>query len=749
MLLLPLVLRAQIGPPPIGAWREHLPYHSAVTVTASTNKIFAATPFSLFSVDVQSKEVERLSKISGLSETGISTIQFDSLAQKLVVAYSNSNIDVVSEGSIKNIPGLMRSSIAGDKTIYHILPTSTYNYLSTGLGVLLLDVVKGEIKESWFLGNGGSYVKVHMVAAHAQGLYAATVQGLKKLPAGANGADFRAWQTVSGTASKGVVLFQNNIIAAQNDSLFTIDGAFLKPFYADGWPIVSLHASGNLISISQRKGNGESRVVFLNGDASVHSILQQPGIISFPQKGLQHSSGKWVADLYGGLSHWTGSGYESYKLPSPEDIATGQMVVHNGVLYAAAGSVNDAWNYQYNGAGVYRFKDEQWTNYNRFAYAQLDSLLDFLTVAVDKRDETLWAGSFGGGLLHMKAPGNFQIYKRGSPIGPTIGDPTSYRVAGLQFDTEHNLWVANYGAAVYLHVLKADGRWQSFPAPFSLTENAVSQIVVDDADQKWIASPKGGGLLLLNTGASVDDVGDDKWLRFSAGAGAGNLPSNEVLSLAKDKTGAIWVGTSDGVAIIPCPAEVLTTGCAAYLPVAKDGAFAGYLFKGEAVRSIAVDGANRKWIATKNGASLLNEEGDAVITHFTESNSPLLSNDVRSIAINGTTGEVFFGTGKGICSFRGTATEGGTDQKGLTIFPNPVPPNYGGTIAIRGLAENSLVKITELNGRLVYQTRAQGGQAVWNGRDYRGGQRASGVYLVLVTDDAKVERAAGKIVFIR
>ena len=134
-------MKAQTGPPPIGAWREHLPYHSAVTVTASANKVFAATPFSLFSVDVGSKEVQRFSKISGLSETGISTIQYDPFAQKLVVAYSNSNIDVVGEGSIKNSPGLMRSAIAGDKTVYHIWPTATYNYLSSGLGVLLRKAV--------------------------------------------------------------------------------------------------------------------------------------------------------------------------------------------------------------------------------------------------------------------------------------------------------------------------------------------------------------------------------------------------------------------------------------------------------------------------------------------------------------------------------------------------------------------------------------------------------------------------------
>ena len=749
MLLLPLALLSQSARQPVGAWREHLPYHSAIDVTASENKIFAATPYSLFSVDVQGGEMERFSKIGGLSETGISAIQFHPFAQKLVIAYTNSNLDILSQSGITNIPGLMRAQLAGDKTVYHMLPTAQYMYLSTGLGVLLLDVAKNEIKESWFIGSGGSYVRVNMFATDGAYFYAATEQGLKRTEtSNRNPADFRNWQALTTSASKGVVQLGNNMMALQNDSLFTINGNVLKPFYADGWPVVSIQASQNVLAVSQRQSNGESRIVFLKEDGSVDRILQRGDVISFPQKALVHSSGTWVADLYEGLTQWNGNSAERYQAPSPEDIATGPMVVHNGVLYAAAGSVNAAWNYQYNGAGIYQFKEETWTNYNRFQFAQLDTLLDFMAVTVDPRDASVWAGSFGGGLLHIKAGNQFQIYKQAAPLQPAIGDPTSYRVSGLQFDAQQNLWIANYGAPQYLHVLKGDGSWQSFNAPFLLNENAVAQILVDDAGQKWIVSPKGGGLLLFNSGATLENSTDDQWKQFKSGAANGNLPSNEVLSIAKDKTGAIWVGTADGVAVIPCPAEVFTRGCPTLLPVVKEGAFAGYLFKGEEVRSIAVDGANRKWMATKGGVWLIGEEGDAVLAHYTESNSPLLSNDVRSIAIDGITGEVFCGTAKGIWSFRGAATEPAADSKSLLIFPNPVPPQYNGTIAIRGLAEGSIVKITELNGRLVYQAAALGGQATWNGQDYKGARVASGVYLVIVTDRNKVERGAGKIVFI-
>lgn len=275
----------------------------------------------------------------------------------------------------------------------------------------------------------------------------------------------------------------------------------------------------------------------------------------------------------------------------------------------------------------------------------------------------------------------------------------------------------------------------------------MAQIVIDDGDQKWIVAPKGNGLIIFNDGGTIDNRSDDGWKLFKAGAGTGNLPSGNVLCAAKDKDGFIWIGTSDGAGFIPCPQQVFSGSCEAVLPVLKEGAFPGYLFKGDAVQSIAVDGANRKWMGTKNGVWLLNADGDKVLSHFTESNSPLLSNDVRSIAVNGRTGEVFFATGAGICSARGSATEAAAGDS-LLIFPNPVPPHYGGAIAIKGLPENSIVKITELSGRLVYTAKALGGQAVWNGRDYAGKRIATGVYLVMVTAKTRTKTRTGRLVFI-
>ena len=751
-----IIAAAQEPLPPIGQWREHLPYNSAVDVTAGDGKIYCATPYSLFTVNIADNEVERFSRVTGLNETGVNAIKYDEVNKKLFIAYSNSNIDIIYRNDIYNVPDIKRSAIIGDKNIYNIYSLGKNFYLSTGLGVIVIDGDRYEVKDSWFIGNGGNPVKVNGFTSDGTFFYAATEEGLKKaLMTAANLASYTNWQTVSGSnglpagVCKNVLTVQNKVIVQKNDSLLVQNGTIWNLLYTDAWPFVSSNSTENKIQICERQSNGISRVVMLNADGTLFRTLANTGAVSFPRKAILYNNDPWIADQFASLSHFGSSlSYQQYILNSPQAIASGEMVVYNNTLYATAGSVNDSWNYQYNGDGIYAFKEGNWNNINRYRYNQIDSLLDYVTIAIDKRDETIWAGSYGGGLLHIKPGPVFEIFKQNN-LGATVGDPGSYRVAGLAFDAANNLWISNFGSTQQLRVRKNDGSWKNISVPFPLFENALSKIIIDDNNYKWIVAPLGNGLICYDHGASIDDINDDQWKRYAGGAGNGNLPNNEVLCVAKDKSGFIWVGTTDGIGVIQCPSDVfISQGCEAVLPVVPNGNFAGFLFKGQEVKDIAVDGADRKWVATKNGVFLISASGEKVIYQFTEDNSPLLSSDVKKITIDGKTGEVYFATAKGICSFRSTATEGGEANEDVLVFPNPVPPGYSGTIGIRGLVNNAIVKITELDGRLVYQTRALGGQAVWDGRNYKGQHISSGVYLVLISDDGKKERTATKIFFI-
>ncbi|MBC7948487.1 MAG: hypothetical protein H7Y42_11440 [Chitinophagaceae bacterium] len=741
-------------------WREHLPYHSAIDVTRGDGKVFAATPYSLFSVTLDGATIERLSRITGLSETGISNIEYDEPNEKLVIAYENSNIDIIFRNDIINIPDIRRDDIIGDKRIYEIYPYQKNYYLSTGLGVIVIDGERYEIKDTWFIGDGGAQVRVNGFTTDAGFFYAATTEGLKRTPInGSEPSNFSNWQLMSGLnglsagACQQVLNVSGKIVVQKNDSLFSWNGSIWTFFYADGWEIINSSVSEGKVTLTQRIASLQSKVTILNSDGSVSRVLTQLAPISFPRKAILVNNEPWLSDQFGGLTHFLTSSYEQYKPNSPEGTASGEMIVYNNVFYATAGEVNESWNYMYNGNGIFKLKDGTWTNINRYRFPQIDSLLDYITIALDPRDESIWAGSYGGGLLHVRENETFNIFKQ-QVLGAAVGDPGSYRVSGLAFDSENNLWISNFGALQPLLVRKADSTWMRFTLPFFLLENSLAQIVIDDNNYKWIMAAKSSNVFAFDHGSSIENIGDDRWKQYAPGAGNGNLPEGEVLSIARDKNGFIWVGTANGIGVIQCPQDAFSgQGCDAIWPIVKQGNFNGYLFNGEEVRSIAVDGADRKWVATRNGVWLISPEGENVISNFTEANSPLLSNDVRKIAIDGRTGEVYFATSKGICSFRGTATEGGETNESVLVFPNPVPPGYTGSIGIRGLVNNAIVKITEMDGRLVYQTRANGGQAVWDGRDYRARKIASGVYLVLVSDDGsaarpKKEKAAAKIVFI-
>jgi ligand-binding sensor domain-containing protein len=319
---------------------------------------------------------------------------------------------------------------------------------------------------------------------------------------------------------------------------------------------------------------------------------------------------------------------------------------------------------------------------------------------------------------------------------------------GVAVDTKGNSWVSNLGTTISLHVRQPDGKWTGFTNPFGVTD--AGALAIDDASQIWCATKNANGLLVYNAGKSLTSSADDTWKQYKAGAGLGNLPSNQVNCIAKDKNGFIWIGTDKGIGIIQCAENVFTpSSCEALLPVVQQDRFAGLLFKDETVQTIAVDGADRKWVGTKNGVWLISATGEKVIYRFSVSNSPLPGNDISKISIDPLTGEVFIATNNGLCSFRSTATEPVSTQEKVLVFPNPVPPGYSGSIAIRGLTNNALVKITNLYGALVYQTRALGGQAVWDGKNNNGVKVASGVYLVICRDDNGQEKIATKITIVQ
>ncbi|NCU02873.1 MAG: hypothetical protein GXC73_02705 [Chitinophagaceae bacterium] len=741
---------------PIGQWREHLDYRSGKKAAATGDRIFVATNFAVYSVAVADGEITRLSKVSGLHDVGVRTINYQSSSQKLLIAYNNSNLDVLYRNDVISIPDIFRSTIAGDKTIYNISFHTNKAYLSSGLGIIVVDMDKYEISNTFIIGNSGANVKVNGFAADAARFYAATDEGLKTASQNTiNLSDYRNWTTISGSNGlpagpvQQVLTINTTVIVQQANTLYANNGGNWQVIYNDDWRWESVNVSDGAILISEERfGWNERRVRSIAANGTVNATIQNDNELRYPFHAVKTGNEIWIADFEKGLVKADGNLFERYAINSPYGPLDGELFFYRNKLYVAGGSVNDAWNYQFNGSGFFTFDGSEWKDHNRSNLSFMDTVLDVISITVDPRDETIYAGSFGGGLVEYKSPTQFKLYKQNTALNAAIGDLNSYRVGGMAFDANNNLWISNFGGSNNFLVKKSDGNWRSFRVPFLIKDNMVGAILIDDADQKWIQVPQGNGVLCFNHGASIDNSGDDRWKLFQTGSG--NLPSNAVNCMVKDKDGFIWLGTDKGIAIIQCPADVFTTnGCEAFQPVVQQDNFAGLLFENEEVHAIAVDAANRKWVGTNNGVWLISADGDKVLERFTATNSPLLSNNIIRIAIDPKTGEVYFSTFNGICSYRAGATEAKENPDKVIVFPSPVPPGYNGNIGIRGLPENSIVKIVELNGRLVYQTRSLGGQAVWNGRDYRNQRVASAVYLVLAKDEFGTEKQVGKVVFIK
>jgi hypothetical protein len=411
----------------------------------------------------------------------------------------------------------------------------------------------------------------------------------------------------------------------------------------------------------------------------------------------------------------------------------------NGTSIAGvAGGYNESWGNLYRGAKLYVFNNEEWDSYYSFNTAGLDTLYDLVCVQVDPSDpKHVFAGLLGQGLLELKDGSIANVYNAtNSTLSSVSGFPSTVRVAGLQYDSNGNLWISTIGSSSFLSVLKPNGQFKTFSFSTSNTFLSVASPAIDQSNYKWIPLPRGEGIFVFNDNGTIDVTSDDEYKKLTTAENFGALPSLNVNAILVDRDNEIWIGSDKGIAVIYNPTNVFDGGSydAQQILVDVDG-YVQPLLESENVKCLAIDGANRKWIGTeKAGAFLISADGTKGIYHFTTDNSPLFSDNINGIVVDPASGEVFFATSEGIISFRSTATEPLENFDSIVVFPNPVMPDFNGSIAISGLVENAWVNITDTYGNLIYRTRALGGQAVWNGLDMNGTKPATGVYLILVSN---------------
>jgi len=257
----------------------------------------------------------------------------------------------------------------------------------------------------------------------------------------------------------------------------------------------------------------------------------------------------------------------------------------------------------------------------------------------------------------------------------------------------------------------------------------------------------------MNDNNTIDDTSDDEYKKVSVIDKFGKVITNDVRSFAEDRNGNLWLGTIQGILVIYSPYRIFTEGTVyaqeVLIPRNDDSGLADVLLGTQVVTAIEVDGANRKWLGTAGGGVyLVSDDGLNQIHQFNSSNSPLLSNTITDISVDDASGEVFFGTDKGIISYKSDALGGSTLYDNVVVYPNPVRETFKGPVAIKGLVERTNVKIVDMGGNLVHETESLGGQALWDGTNFRGDRVATGVYMIYLSNSDGTLSHVTKLLFI-
>ncbi len=759
--LLPLVVSAQT----VFNWTEHISFNSLNDVVQVGDLAYGATDLALFSYNKRDGDIERITKQSGLSDVNIVSLDVHRPTGRIVIGYENGNIDLYRNGRITNISDISRSTLfLGNRFLNHLRVYGDNLYVSMGFGIVVIDLNENLVRETYVIGEGGAQINVFQVAidSAAGSIYAGTENGLYRASLSSPLAFFQSWERISRFAQ-----FDVHLVTVFNDKPFvckreTFGISEDSVFYLNNgvWTYFDDLIPQNYSDLKTSEGllvavNDFSVRAYNENLGRIYNIT--PGNVNrdnfSPVKAVRDTERNriWMATDGLGLSELNPGDFFFSYLPNGPQRNQAYSLFHNGdKLYVSTASLSGTFTEQFNRSGIFTFEDFTWGG---IPSGELGNVSDIVFV-ISKPDDPnhLYAATWGNGLIEIKDGVEIARYDNDNltehALTPVNNTSSRIRVGKMDFDSEGNLWMVTSQNDNPLSVLRADGSWENFSlGSFASSTTIVQHMMVTSRDQIWVQT-RGSGVVVCRQNES----GQLEIERLNQNEGQGALPSNMVNAFDEDRNGAIWLGTSAGVGVIFNPQNIFDgdgSFDATRITFEEDGVVQALLSQ-ENVTTVFVDGANKKWFGTSfRGAFYTSTDGREEIYAFNQSTSPLPSNTIFDIQVDPESGEVFFATPGGITSFRGAATEGGDEFETPFVYPNPVRPDYEGPIFIRGLVRDAQVKITDVSGNLVYETRAEGGQAIWDGNRFDGTPAASGVYLAMMNSSEGLQTDVVKILIVR
>lgn len=738
-------------------WKGYFSYNAIKDVSESGTRVFAAAENALFTQNISSNEIKTINTIDGLSGQTISTIYHSDAFKKTIVGYEDGLLIIINDidGSTLNVVDIIKKNIPSNiKKINHILEYNGILYISCDFGIVQYKLATLEFGDTYFIGPAGQEIRVYQTTIFNNEIYAVTqFYGIRKASiTNPNLVDYSQWQVFNSGYWTGIVTFSNQLIAMSTDNnIYKFVGANYQQIGSLGQPAQDFRATADyLIATCLNK------TVIFNPSLTPIITIQNTQVTALPVTftcATVINSIIYIGTNENGLLSSTIAAPTAFQFIMPAGPKMNNMFAINSSssnLWAVYGGYDITYNpYTFIGFSPTEFgisKYNETTGWLNIPYSDVLDAKALVRIAVNPNDETqVYAASYFSGLLKIEndVPTTLLDASNTGTNGIEGGGP---RMNSTTFDKAGNLWMTQSRIKNGLKVLKSNGQWQSYDMDAILdnySSNDFCKIAIDKSGTKWIASYK-NGVIAFNENTNI-------FKKLSEGVDFGNLPSIDVRAIAIDNRNQVWIGTNRGLRVLSSTGSYNSDDQmkANAIIISENGIGSELLYE-QFITDIAVNGSNQKWISTADsGVFLVSSNGQETLYHFTKDNSPLPSNVVNDIDINAASGEVFFATDKGLVSFLGTSTKPAENLDAVYVYPNPVRPEFVGTVKIAGLISKANIKITDIEGNLVYETTSEGGTIEWDTTAFGKYRVASGVYMIFIAAEDASETAVKKVMIIR
>lgn len=729
-------------------WKGYFSYNEIVDVSAGTGIVLAATQNTVFSQTTASSELTIHNSITGFKPESITALHYSETTRKIFAGNTNGLLLVIQpDGSVTTKVDIINEVpvAPNKKKINDLYEHNGRLYIATDYGISVLDASTLEFISTYFIGTAGEETAVMQTTVLGNEIYAVTRDfGIRKATvSNPNLFDFNQWQTFTTGTWTGIVTFFGQIVAMNADAkTYKFNGTLPQVILNQTQLGLKLKTNGSELIITTM-----NHVFVLN-----QTFTQRANITSIPDFSAVFTAATVVGNkIYIGTQK---DGLFSTDLTNPTVF---ENLSPNGPLQNYIFRVKKAPNLLWTVYGDYTF------DYNPFPLDELgisnyDADLGWKTIPYSDlleakclsdiainpiQPNNIFISSYFSGVLELT--GETIFLHDASNSGPSGLEPFTPQPWVLNnspaFDKNGNLWVTNRGTDKALKVLRTSNQWQSYDIGDYITNGRFAPMAIDKNQTKWLPT-RDDGVIAFN------DTQNNKTLAINSESG---LPSTNVLCVAIDNRNQLWIGTAAGLRVLSSVDQFLRQNeLNVSSIIIQEGDLAQELFYQQMIVDIAVDGANRKWVAIENGGVfLVAADGQETIYRFDTSNSPLPSNTVNDIEIDGVSGEVFFATDKGMVSFLGTSTQPSDNLADVFVYPNPVRPGFSGTVKISGLTDKATVKITDIEGNLVHETTTAGGTIEWDTTAFGKYKVATGVYMIFISSEDGLQTTVKKVMIIR